>query len=65
MWRREFSGTEELDRLNAEFQSVQDRMDEVAEKTAEYRALSVRYAELIREGEALTALRIRMSGEFD
>lgn len=65
-FRRSFSGTEELDALNDELQGVQDRLyaADMDEGSAEYFALSARFAELIRQGEALTALRMRRSGGF-
>jgi hypothetical protein len=65
-FRRAFYGTEELDALNDELQCVQDRLyaADLAEGSPDHQALSVRYAELIREGEALTALQMRRSGRF-
>lgn len=65
-FRRSFYGTEELDALNDELQSVQDRLyaADLAEGSPEYFALSARFAELVSQGEALTALRMRQSGRF-
>ena len=65
-FRRAFSGSEELDALNDELQSVQDRLyaADMIEGSPEYFALSARFAELVGQGEALTALRMRQSGQF-
>jgi hypothetical protein len=65
-FRRAFSGSEELDALNDELQSVQDRLyaADLVEGSPEYFALSARFAELIKQGEVLTALRMRRSGPF-
>lgn len=61
-FRRAFSGSVELDALNKDFQTVQDEMARAKKGTAEYMVLSERYAELHREGEALSALLIRNRG---
>jgi hypothetical protein len=61
-FRRAFSGSPELDALNKDFQCVQDEMSKAQEGTHEHLVLSARYAELLHEGEALSALLIRNRG---